>query len=251
MTRNLLLTTAKVRAILAMPATDLYAADGDGSCTGVGLIDGALYLATAAGVFQEQTATYVDEGYLQTSRQRFSTLEPKLYEMLRVRGPILTSDFFVSVIDPNDTEYPVVGYVSGQTPGAADVGIQDLGPLDYLSVKFTMSSSDDHSDTAVASGYQLKALPAQPRQRILTIPVWCFDWETDKYGNVLGGAGTAITRLTELEALDTAADIVNFQDLDNDVVERVAIDEVEFVQTSPPVGADGWGGIITLTLRTI
>lgn len=234
-------------------ASDLYTTAAGVGAVGVGLIEAGLLVACTDGLFLESADEYVDSGWLQGSRIRYSTLEPKIYKLLRARGSILTSDYYVSVIDPDGQEYPVVGYVEGQTPGADDVSIPTLGPLDYLSVKITLYSTDDHLTSAVAGGYQVKALPGQPRQRIISIPLLCYDFEND--GNVtVGGLGTALERLMELEELDTAADVVMFQDFGANTVESVAIDSVEFVQTFPPAGTSAdpnWGGIITLTLRTV
>jgi hypothetical protein len=43
------------------------------------------------------------------------------------------------------------------------------------------------------------------------------------------------------------------EDLDGNDSVTVSIDEVLFTQTAPPTGGmfAGWGGIITLTLRTV
>lgn len=234
-------------------ASDLYAVEAGSGATAVGLLNGALYLGTADGLYVENLDEYVDSGYLIGSRIRFGTLEPKVYKLLRARGPILESDFYVSVIDPDGDETAVVGYVAGQTPGMEDVALAQLGPLDYLSVKFVLSSSADRMTSAVASGYQLKALPGQPRQRMIRLPLWCFDFELDKHGVMSGYEGAAVDRLLALEDVDRAADTVRLQDLDRNADEIVSIDSMEFIQTSPPDGAGhvGWGGIINLTLRTV
>lgn len=210
-----------------------------------------LLIATHAGVYAQQ-ATYVTSGYLQTSRIRYDTLEPKVYKLLRVRGAQTPADFYVSVIDSLGSESAVIGYVASQIPGLEDADIPDIGPQDYMSVKFTLSSAAGGTISAECSGYQVKALPASPRQRLLRLPLWCFDTEVDRYGNLSGYAGSAATRLGALEDVDRAADVVIFQDLDEGTIDRVVIDEVQFVQTSPPDERfTGPGGVITLTLRTI
>lgn len=232
-------------------ASDIYSIAAGGMATTAGLLNGQLYIGSSGGLYREVLGEYMDTGYLTGSRIRYDTLEPKVYKLLRARGPTLTSDYFISVIDPDGDESNVVGYSSGQTPGATDVSLPNLGPLDYLSVKFTLSSSDDNMESAVASGYQLKSLPAQPRQRMIRLPLWCFDEELDRAGNRAGYDGSAMDRLLALEDVDRRADTVTFQDLDRDAVSIVAIDTMEFAQTAPPSHVRGWGGIITLTLRTI
>lgn len=218
---------------------------------GCGLVPGGLVMATEEGLWLEDSTRFVTSGWLQGPRIRYSTLEPKLYKLLRARAPLLQSGFAVSVVDADSVERNVVGYVAGQTPGETDVGLPSIGPQDYLSVKLTLSSTVNQGAGAIVGGYQLKALPAQPRQRLITLPLWCFDSEIDGSGNVAGGDGTARWRLQMLEAVDTAADTVALQDLDANTVELVTIEEVEFVQTAPPAGFGGLGGIINLTLRTV
>lgn len=230
-------------------ASDIYtAAAGDGA-TGVGLIAAGLLLGTDGGLYLESSTELLDSGWVQGSRIRYSTLEPKLYKFVRARGSVLHSDFFISVVDVNGAEYPVVGYTAGQTPGMEDVPIPDLGPLDCLSVKITLSSTADNLTSAVTSGYQLKALPAQPRQRQIVLPVYCFDQESDSNGVEI--TSSALTRLLALEAVDEAADTVILQDFTSDTASLVSIDSIEFRQTVPPPGFDGFGGIIQLTLRTV
>lgn len=237
-------------------APDAVCANGNGSVPGgitfYGSSSDTMLIGCNGSVYQVNNSKYVDSGYLQSSRVRFDTLEPKVFKLLRVRGAQTLGDFYVSIIDQDGDEHTVIGYVGGQTPGDEDVDIPNLGPQDFVSVKFTLYSASSGTITSEAGGYQLKALPASPRQRILRVPLWCFDFEQDQNGNTSGSVGSASARLAELEDLDTAADVVNLQDLDRGSVERCVIEEVQFVQTAPPrTGFGGFGGIITLTLRTV
>lgn len=232
-------------------ATDVYTSGGGGQSYGCALHQDRLLVATDDGLWWESDVEYLDDGYVQSSRIRYGTLEPKIYKLLRARGPTLESDYFVSVIDPDGNETNVVGYVAGQTPGDVDAQIPTIGPADYLSVKFTLSSTVDMLTSAIASGFQLKALPASPRRRILQFPLWCFDLETDRFGVQRGFPGSALLRLLELEAVDEAADTVILQDLDANLSYNVVIESVDFRQTSPPDAPEGFGGIIILTVRTV
>lgn len=234
-------------------ASDIFAPAVGTGVTGCGLISAGLLICSDGGLYLESATQYVDSGWLRSSRVRYSTLEPKNFKLIRSRAGVLQSDYFVSVIDPNGSEYNVVGYVAGQTPGADDVPVPSIGPQDYLSVKITLSSTTDHLTQAVAGGWQLKAIPAQPHQREIVLPVWCFDFEVDGNGVPFGGLGTARTRLAALEALDRAADTLVLQDFNDNSLVTVSIDKMSFVQIAPPVGTGfaGWGGIVTLTLRTV
>lgn len=238
-------------------ASDLYINDAGTGAVGCGAIMAGLVYGTDEGIYLESATDYIAEGWLQGPRIRYGTLEPKIYKLLRSRGPALESDYFVSVVDPDGNIHNVVGYVAGQTPGSSDATIPPLGPLDYLSVRITLSASVDGLSSAISGGYQLKALPGTPRQRIFQLPVWCFDFEKDRNGLVAGYEGYARERLLELESIDQAADTVSFQDLDAGEVYTANIESVEFRQMSPPDGSghgsgqDGFGGTIILTLRTV
>jgi hypothetical protein len=238
-------------------APDLVCDDGGGTVYSVAFYDSAnsrMLLTTPGGVYERSlTGEFVDVGTLQSARVRYGTLEPKVFKLLRVRGEQTPADFFVSVIDDLGTEHDVIGYVADQIPGAEDAEIPDIGPQDFVSVKFTLSSDPaTHLLSAEAAGYQLKSLPATPRRRLLTVPVWLFDFESDANGVGVGFVGSALERLQALEDLDTAADVVSFQDFMFGRVERVSIENVRFVLSAPPGGGfSGPGGLVILTLRTV
>jgi hypothetical protein len=202
------------------------------------------------GVYAEKD-TYVDTGWVQSSRIRFATLEPKVFKLLRLRAALLVASARLSLVDADGVAHTVVGFGAGQTPGTEDVVLPDLGPQDYVSILIELDSDDLNVSTSALTGWQLKGLPATPRERVIQVPLLCFDAEKDRHGVRAGGAGTALTRLEALESLERDADVLAFQDLDLGRTTRVVIEQMNFTQTTPPAGTDGWGGIITLTLRTV
>lgn len=237
-------------------ATDAYASGltSSAKANAVGIYAGALVIASNEGLFQQSDSAYVESGWIQGSRIRYGTLEPKIYKLLRIRGPVLESDFFASVVDPDGAEHDVIGYVAGQTPGESDAAIPELGPLDYLSVKLTLMSAASNTLSTVTGGYQLKAIPGQPRQRQLTIPLQCFDLEEDRTGQQVGGQGTALPRLFALEAIEETGDTLILQDFDAGTADLVMIDNIQFTQVTRPGGTPtdpNFGGIIVLTVRTV
>lgn len=211
-----------------------------------------LAFATAQDSYREDETKWALQGFLYTSRVRFSTLEPKNFRNFRVRGPQLDGALGVSVIDNSGTETPVTNFGVGQTPGTSDVTMPS-GPLqDFMQLKFTLNSSgatNDHG--AIMYGWQLKALPGSPRQRMLTLPLLCFDWETDKFGQRVGNEHEAIARLTALEQLESEGGVTTFQDTDAGTAFDVFIEGLEFIQVDPPPGFQAWGGVILVTLRTV
>jgi hypothetical protein len=104
-------------------------------------------------------------------------------------------------------------------------------------------------------GYQLKALCAQKRQRLIQLPLSCFDFESDGDGQKAGGASTAYPRLRALEAIEEAGDITTYQTIspysDQAETRLVTIDALQFMQTSIPSDEQGWGGYLMVTLRTV
>jgi hypothetical protein len=130
---------------------------------------------------------------------------------------------------------------------------QPIGAQDALGLRFTLyRDSTTASDGPVFKGYQLKALPATPRNRIIKIPVLNFDTETDKYNLTVGYEGRAFQRLAALEAAESSGDIVTWQDLRTGEVQQCLIEELDFVDTTPPdKRLTNFGGILTITIRTV
>lgn len=222
---------------------------------GVGMIGNKLIIASGAGVHAQDDTAYQNEGYIQSSRIRFSTLEPKIYKLLRVRAAELEGDFSVAIVDDDGVRHDLVGYVAGQTPGREDVLIpSSLGPQDFVSIRLTLTSeSPSFATTPTVGGWQIKAIPGQPRQRLISLPLLCFDVETMNDGTRVGYPGSARDRLLALEAVEREANTVTLQDFSGNDLVTVSIENIDFRQTSPPTkgGYAGWGGIITLTLRTV
>src|SRR6266540_416616 len=236
-------------------ATDLVMPGDTTDCLSVAHIGQSDNIAfgTNTNTYVTDTANLFLQGYLQTSRIRFNTLEPKLYKFLRVRGPVLDGALAYQMLDQYDSVARSSSFPADGTPGTNDSSITaPNGPQDFVSIKFFPSRNTCPTTIgAQLYGYQLKALPGMPRQRIIQLPLWCFDAETDRNGKIQKLAGSAFNRLASLEEIDTAGDVVVFQDFLTNTSSRVMIDRVSFQQTAPPPKFAEWGGVITLTLRTV
>jgi len=106
---------------------------------------------------------------------------------------------------------------------------------------------------AIVSGIAVKALPTPTRARILQIPLFCYDRETDKTGNMIGYEGYAKERLSILETVEAKGDTIVIQDFNagGDPFECI-IDQISFVRSTPSNrNYTGFGGIITLIARTV
>jgi len=222
---------------------------GDSDCLVFGTATETWYEDT----FGTPAPHYVDSGYLETSRIRFNTLEPKIFRSVRVRGPELEGALSISYITPTGSTTPVFTYGVGNVPGTEDVGLTG-DARDWIALKFTLDSANSKTDTAEMFGWQIKALPGSPRQRMIALPLYCFDFEKDKNGVRSGGEGFAWARLLALETMESTGNIATFQDLDNGVSYEVFIESLEFQQGSPPAHFNepgAFGGRILLTMRTV
>lgn len=234
-------------------ATDLCAPGFEDNTNAVAFYGASDVLGFAtSGAFHEEDETHrAVTGWLQTSRIRFSTLEPKVFRSIRVRGPRLDGSIGLSVVDTAGTITPVFIYGEDQTPGEEDIDIPGPVLRDFLSFRFDLNRDAAGTSGPDMFGWQVKALPGSPRQRMVTLPVWCYDFEKDKHGQRVGGHRTAISRLQALEALESSGQTVLWQDLDIGAAFDVFIEEMVFEQGDPPPHWMGWGGIVFLRMRVV
>lgn len=234
-------------------ATDLCAPGYEDNTNAVAFFGASdvLAFATSAALHEEDETHRAVDGWLQTSRIRFSTLEPKVFRSIRVRGPRLDGSVGLSVVDTAGTITPIYVYGQDQTPGEEDIDIPGPVLRDFLSFRFDLTRNAAGTLGPHMFGWQVKALPGSPRQRMVTLPVWCYDFEKDKHGQRVGGHRTAIRRLQALEALESSGQTVLWQDLDIPAAFDVFIEEMVFEQGDPPSHFQGWGGIIFIRMRVV
>lgn len=234
-------------------ATDLVGAADTNATRALAFFGGTnkLSFATSAAWWVEDQAKKPTEGYLDTARIRLSTLEPKVFRSVRVRGPALAGALGISVINEDDSVTPLFTYAETSTPGFEDINLPSPTLRNFLALKFTLEANGAGTAGAMMTGWQVKALPGSPRQRMISLPLWCYDFEKDKHGQRVGSHGGAVTRLRALEALDEAGDVITWQDLDTGIAREVFIENMVYQQTAPPPHFGGWGGIVMLTFRTV
>lgn len=240
-------------AELRFPYAVDVVADGDVSdCVAVANVGAAslVCFATAGNLYVEDSSSLAASGYLQTSRVRYGTLEPKLYKLLRVRGPVLAGPLAFQTLDSNDSPSAAHQFVVGDNPGDEDQAINSpTAPSDFVSIKFTLTRGVVVTQGSQIFGYQLKAVPGGPRQRMIQLPLLVFDRETNRHGVVV--TSSAARRLGALESLEDAGASVVLQDFDMQTTTQCVVERISFRQVSPPAGAGGMGGIAMITLRTI
>lgn len=210
------------------------------------------YNATNGAVYLESATELRPTGYVTTGAIRYGTLEPKNFKFIRARGNFTHGAMDIFAVDSSNNTYTVITYNAAVgTPEAATTNPE--GPQEYLSYKFTLSrSATSTSQGPVFKGYQVKALPATARQRVIQFPVWCYDVETDRYNVKTGYQGRAWERIQLLEDVEKLGDIVNVQDFTTGERVQALIEKINFVRRTPPSGQfDGFGGLLLITVRTV
>ena len=203
-------------------------------------------------IYIESATVLLAEGYLQTGYVRYNTLELKIFKLLQARVDTTNGALSVYSINSQDTEYNIG--IFGQGTDVAEVNINyPQTAQEYLGFKFVLSrSSTDTSKGPLFTGYQIKALPAIPRQRLIQYPLFCFDHESDKFGNEVGYEGSAYQRMTQLETIENAGDTIQVQDFRTGEAYLGLIEEMDFNNKTPEDKRfSGYGGYLTVTIRTV
>ena len=210
------------------------------------------YDTTSGYIYTESASTLMSTGFIQTGSVRFSTLEPKNYKFVRGRGDFTYGAMDIQTVDSSGNLYTIISYNSAVgTPEAATSS--PVGPQEYISYKFTLSrSATDTTLGPTFKGYQVKALPATKRQRLIQFPVWCYDVEKDRYNVVVGYQGRAWERIQLLEDIEAAGDIINVQDFTTGERVQALIEKITFDRRTPPNGNfEGFGGLLQIIVRTV
>ena len=210
------------------------------------------YNGTNGHVYRELPTVKKSSGYLTTGAIRYGTLEPKNYKFIRARGSFTNGAMDIATIDSINNTYAIITYnASIGTPEAATNSPD--GPQEFISYKFTLSRSASNTSLGPTfKGFQAKSLPATKRQRLIQFPVWCYDVETDRYNVLAGYEGRAWERIQKLEDIEAAGDIINVQDFTTGERVQALVEKISFVRKTPPSARyDGFGGLLTITVRTV
>jgi hypothetical protein len=239
-------------------ASDLVAPAGTaGSATQVTLAGGRVWFAVdGAGLFREKS-TFVSEGWLESGRIRLGTLEPKAWRDVRLivkRASTGSAEAYAStrdttapsgwsrVIGVDGTAYDLYGSLAAVSPSPE----AEL----FVAVRLVAPSGQATSPSVV--GYQVRAVPAPKRSRLVQAVVMLFDFETDRKGLRHGQVGGAYLRLKALEDLESSAGVVLWRDFTTGEVAEAYIERVSLQRTTPPTRANGnAGGVGQVVLRLI
>jgi hypothetical protein len=203
-------------------------------------------------IYAESTTDKVTSGYLQTGFIRYNTLENKLYKLLNPRIDTTNGAISIKSVDYADTEYNLGGFAQGAATSELGIPYPSTAQ-EYLAFKFTISrSSTDATKGPLFTGYQLKSLPAVPRQRIIQYPLFCYDHESDNLGVEVGYEGSAYDRLSQLEAVENLGDTLRVEDFRTGESYIGLIEELDFINRTPSDRRfSGYGGMLIATIRLI
>ena len=249
------LSTTVIANTLVFPwAWDLVASGVAAASSQVAFFGNTDRAAFSSGnvIYAESTTDKVTSGYLQTGFIRYNTLENKLYKLLNPRIDTTNGAISIKSIDYADTEYNIGGFAQGAA--TSELGVPyPATAQEYLAFKFTMSrSSTDATKGPLFTGYQLKSLPAVPRQRIIQYPLFCYDHESDNLGVEVGYEGSAYDRLSQLEAVENVGDTIRVEDFRTGESYIGLIEELDFINRTPSDRRfSGYGGMLIATIRLI
>lgn len=238
-------------------ATDLQAhVTGEvSSVTNFGNSDRMVLAVVGQGSYLESATTLESTGYLKTGRIRFNTIEPKIFKFVTVRTPSpLWGSVGVSVIDPGGGDTSILTAAEGGNSVIEDVVMAAPSTAaEWVQLKLALTRSvTDTTQGGEVNAWQLKAMPGAVRQRILTVPLACWDKESTQSGQLVGYEGRTLARLQAFEQLFSRGDAVAFQDLRNGLSDLVVIDDYRFEQgAAPGANKSVYGGVLWVELRTI
>jgi hypothetical protein len=248
------LSTIIGNAILFPYAWDLIASGVSATAAQIAFFGNSDRIAFTTGtdVWAESTTSLVSSGYLQTGFVRYNTLEHKIFKFLLPKIDNTNGGFSVISIDSSNNEYNIGTFAQGS--GVDEIGIPyPAGGQQYLGFKFTINRSTVNPLLGpLFTGYQLKALPGIPRQRLIQYPLACYDHESDAFGNEVGYDGRAYDRLYDIESLENQGNTVRVEDFRTGEVYIGLIEEMDFVNKTPTDKRfSGFGGILLVTVRTV
>jgi hypothetical protein len=210
------------------------------------------YSTTNGAVYIESDTDLVYQGELRTGFVRYNTLEGKIFKLLTPRVDNTNGGLSIYSISYNDTEYLIGNFTEDAT--VQEIGIPyPVGAQEYLGFKFVLTRSDsDDTLGPLFTGYQLKSLPAVPRQRLIQYPLFCYDHESDKFGVETGYEGAAYDRMSQLESVENVGDTIRVEDFRTGESYIGLIEELDFINKTPSDRRfSGYGGMLVVTIRSV
>jgi hypothetical protein len=203
-------------------------------------------------IYIEEVAKLIASGYLQTGFIRYNTLEKKIFKQIQARVDTTNGSLDLFSITSTGVEYNIGTFA--QTDEVPEVNISNPNTSqEYLGFKFALTrSTTDNTKGPLFTGYQIKSLPAIPRQRLIQYPLMCYDHESDKFNNEVGSEGSAYDRMAQIEAIENVGDTIRIDDFRTGESYIGLIEEMDFINRTPPDKRfTGFGGVLLVTIRSV
>ena len=202
--------------------------------------------------YVESDTDLIAEGYLQTGFVRYNTLEGKIFKIVYPRIDTTDGGIDIQSIAPDNEEVTIGSFSDGETVPEINIGYP-TGAQQYLGFKFTLKRKTGSTTLGpLFTGYQIKALPAIPRQRLIQYPVMCYDHEMDKFNNEVGYEGSAWARMSQLESVENVGDTIKIEDFRTGETYIGLIEEMDFINRTPTDKRfSGYGGLLLVTIRSV
>jgi hypothetical protein len=206
--------------------------------------DGTIYIQSAS--------TLLAEGFLRTGYVRYNTLELKIYKLMQARVDTTNGGLLIDSVDYADNFFRIGTFAQESTVPEVNINYPQASQ-EYLGFQFTLTrSSTDVTKGPLFTGYQIKALPAIPRQRLIQYPLSCFDHESDHFGVEVGYEGSAYVRMSQLENIENVGDTIRVEDFRTGESYIGLIEELDFRNATPSDKRfTGYGGLLLVTIRTV
>jgi hypothetical protein len=218
----------------------------------LGGTDRVAFSVPGDGVWIESSGVKVPTGYLRTGYIRYNTLETKIFKLIQARVDTTNGGILIQSINSTNNFYTIGNF--SQQSGVPEININyPQTAQEYLGFQFTFyRSTSDSTKGPLFTGYQLKSLPAVPRQRLIQYPLSCFDHESDSLGVEIGYEGSAYQRMSQLEAIESSGDSIQIQDFRTGESYIGLIEEIDFRNNTPSDKRfSGYGGLLLVTIRTL
>jgi hypothetical protein len=203
-------------------------------------------------IYIESASTLLEEGTLRTGYVRYNTLELKIFKLMQARVDTTNGGLLIDSVDYADNFFRIGTFAQEATVPEININYPQASQ-EYLGFQFTLTrSSTDSSKGPLFTGYQIKALPAIPRQRLIQYPLSCFDHESDHFGVEVGYEGSAYQRMSQLESIENVGDTIRVEDFRTGESFIGLIEELDFRNATPSDKRfSGYGGTLLVTIRTV
>ena len=240
-------------------ATDVYADATTGTVRGVrifGQNNQVAFAIDGSGVWLEHPTDLVESGVIRNGKIRYDTMENKAWKRVRVRTINDTANGDISIYKMTSTSDDIITTILEGNSTQADIDLANSYPniLPDAAFKLQLNRNSTSATTGpIVVGLAVKALPSPTRARVLQIPIFMYDKETDKTGNIIGYEGYARERLFALESVESIGATIIIQDFTagGEPIECV-IEQITFTRATPSArNYSGFGGICQVIARTV